>query len=407
MVFELQLSSEFAEETREAILDEIKNMLNFQVGHYINYDDIEPQLRSHVVRSFMFIKHKYKADGKYDKTKARLVGDGSSQNNRTFQDIYSATVALALVFILFNIATYSSAIMVSYDIKGAFLNAHIPADHPPIYMLIDKRTAELWTSSAQSYLNKKGELIILLDRFIYGLKQSPLMFKMHLTETLKSLGYEQALSDECIFIKKISTSEYSILSTHVDDVLQVATHQYFVDELKEGLIKVYNDITFHPEASSYLGMNITRSSDKKTIQVNHVGKIQELLKTHLVDIAPIATTPATDKLCQVSKPSEINQPLNSEEKKKYLSIVMSLMYIARLTRPDILLAVTFLSSRSHCAHQEDIKKLQRVLRYLKGTMNKSITINCTSLQLNCHCDASFALHSDGLSHTGYFILFWQ
>ncbi len=83
---------------------------------------------------------------------------------------------------------------------------------------------------------------------------------------------------------------------------------------------------------------------------------------------------------------------------------MTLMYLARLTRPDLLLPVTFLASRTHCATQQDFQKLKRVLRYLKQTRNKVMTIACKGIELSCSCDASYGIHSDGRSHTGYYLL---
>jgi hypothetical protein len=95
--------------------------------------------------------------------------------------------------------------------------------------------------------------------------------------------------------------------------------------------------------------------------------------------------------------------LEEDKLRMYLSLTMSLMYIARLTRPDTLLPVAYLASRSHVATPTDFKKLLKVLRYLKGTKTKGITIKCSDLQLYAHCDASSNVHSDGKGHTGYFI----
>lgn len=80
------------------------------------------------------------------------------------------------------------------------------------------------------------------------------------------------------------------------------------------------------------------------------------------------------------------------------------MYVARLTRPDILLPVTYLASRSHTPKMGDVIKIGRVLRYLKGTLHRPLIIKCKQLTLHCHCDASYGTHSDGKSHTGYVIM---
>jgi hypothetical protein len=79
------------------------------------------------------------------------------------------------------------------------------------------------------------------------------------------------------------------------------------------------------------------------------------------------------------------------------------MYIARLVRPDILLSVVYLSTRSQEPTEQDYKKLLRILSYLKATINIKLRLSCDNLHIHCHCDASYGSHHDGGSHTGYFI----
>ena len=57
-----------------AILDEVKNMLDYQVRHYLKYEDIPPTYKKNVLRLFMFIKQEFFPNGDTDKLKARRVG---------------------------------------------------------------------------------------------------------------------------------------------------------------------------------------------------------------------------------------------------------------------------------------------------------------------------------------------
>jgi len=41
--------------TISAIMDEIKNELDYKVGHYIKYEDISQSNKKNILRSFMFI----------------------------------------------------------------------------------------------------------------------------------------------------------------------------------------------------------------------------------------------------------------------------------------------------------------------------------------------------------------
>ena len=51
-------------------MDDVKNMLDYKVGHHIKYEDIPPTYKKNILRSFMFIKQKYFPDGDMDKLKA-------------------------------------------------------------------------------------------------------------------------------------------------------------------------------------------------------------------------------------------------------------------------------------------------------------------------------------------------
>jgi hypothetical protein len=203
---------------------------------------------------------------------------------------------------------------------------------------------------------------------------------------------------------KIFDGKFSIISTHVDDILQVTNTTELVEHLHQSLNDTYGEVQFNQQANAYLGMNIHRSLDGKTIQVDHAGSISKLVDEVLTDKDQMCKTPHVEDMFDNNDDEESNPRLVVEPQlKKFLSIVMSLMYIARLTRPDILLPVTYLATRTHFATHLDWDKLIRVLRYMKGTPNLGVMVKCADLELHCHCDASYGVHQDGRSHTGFVI----
>eukprot|EP01032_Pedospumella_encystans_P021029 gene21029-23870_t len=236
------LEGEYAQESREAIISEIQNMLQYRVGHYIRRADIPKDKLGNILQSFMFLKHKTLPDGTYDKTKARMVGNGATQKTHMYDMVSSSTVALASVFMLCNLASHMGANISTYDIKGAFLHAEFSDEDEVTYIRVNKEVTALWIEqdpSAAPFVDGQGTLLLELDKFIYGLKQSPLKFQQHLRLVLTNLGYTQTGQDECIYVKREGTERFSILSTHVDDIMQVASHAEFYAELKEGLVKAY------------------------------------------------------------------------------------------------------------------------------------------------------------------------
>ena len=93
--------------------------------------------------------------------------------------------------------------------------------------------------------------------------------------------------------------------------------------------------------------------------------------------------------------------ISQKDHRDYLSLVMSLMFIARMTRPNILLTVTYLASKSSNPTKLEWNRCIRVVQYLKTTRDYGLHINCQDLQLHAHCDASYGLHIDRMSHTGF------
>jgi hypothetical protein len=327
--------------------------------------------------------------------------------------------------LLLNIASKHKAQAVSYDVKGAFLHAKFEPEDERIYLAISADIAAIWIEidpTATEFIDERGELLLELDRYVYGLKQSPYKFMQHIRQVLLDTGYIQNTHDECLYYKR-NEKGFSVLSIHVDDILQVSDNQWFVTELHNRLIEIYGDITFHPNADSYIGLSLQRSHDLSTFTLTQKGLIDKTILKYLKD-EPLDTRktkyPADSKLFysgaeyikkavydEVSKRSKISHQASTEAddipRSEYLGLIMSLMYIARLSRPDILLPVTFLATRSHIANTTDMSAAKKVLRYLRDTRDEGLILKCDSLQLNMHCDASYGVHTDGKSHTGYAI----
>ena len=385
--------------TITAVMNEVKNMLDYKVGHYVHQFDLTYDQKKNILRSFMFIKQKFFPNGDMDKLKARLVADGSQQGRHLYDFVSSATVSLQVVFLLINVASHYKCMLQTVDIRGAFLNAEFTPADKPIYLKINKDVVPYWIlqdPTAKPYVSDKGELLLLLDRFLYGLKQSPLKFQLHLTQTLVTAGYKQSLNDECLFYK-LKGTKFSYVSTHSDDLLHCVNCDLFAQAFKNILIQTYKDIEYHDQASSYIGMSINRSSDLSTIYISQRGLTQRIISDFLPDDFPVAASPASSHL------------FNHEPEDKpydrilFLSIIMAIMYLARLSRPDVLLATAFLATKAQNPTEGHHRAALRIISYLKATITHGIKINCQELRFHLHCDASWASHHDGSSHTGWIL----
>jgi hypothetical protein len=100
----------------------------------------------------------------------------------------------------------------------------------------------------------------------------------------------------------------------------------------------------------------------------------------------------------------INALSEEVNQKDYMSQVMTLLYLAKRTRPDILKEVTYLSSKNLCPNRSDWDKLNRIFAYLNYTKDQILCINVDKLEVVVYVDASYLVHSDMKGHTGGVIM---
>jgi hypothetical protein len=78
-----------------------------------------------------------------------------------------------------------------------------------------------------------------------------------------------------------------------------------------------------------------------------------------------------------------------------------ILYLAKKTRPDFLPLIGFLTRRVNKFNNQDLKKLERGLRYLRATKDLPFTLSFSSdLQVTSSIDASYASSHDFKSISG-------
>ena len=115
--------------------------------------------------------------------------------------------------------------------------------------------------------------------------------------------------------------------------------------------------------------------------------------------------PTTAMIIKMIKASVIKK-LAEKMKDIFISRVMKLMWIAKRTFPELLLPVSFLSTRIMDTREEDWSKLSRVLKDLNcpeallgikfGVSNNDYQVQ---IILETYIDVSYSVHKDVKSHT--------
>jgi hypothetical protein len=144
---------------------------------------------------------------------------------------------------------------------------------------------------------------------------------------------------------------------------------------------------------TYLGMSVVKTSDG--ITVHQSGYIDTLCDKFSVDKTSVSTSPTGSNFL------EDNDKDVSVNVTKYLGLIMSLMYLARYTRPDILMPVTYLATKSANPTQIHYNKGIKILSYVVGTKTRSLLFKSdATLNLKIYADAAHMLHKDAKGHGG-------
>jgi len=205
-------------------------------------------------------------------------------------------------------------------------------------------------------------------------------------------GFKRLKSDMCIYTKT-TTFGLLIIAVHVDDMMVVSPSTEIKDWFESTFMDKY-ELTGQHNNFSYVGMTIT--SQKDGIMVNQLGYIKSMCTKYLPKkLTHYPSVPAPQSLL---KPKSKSTPMSST---KYLSAVMTLMYLARHTRPDILMATTYLATKSASPTVEFYNDLLHIMAYVSNTQHYSLQFSkSASMVPSIYADSSHLLHQDARGHGG-------
>ena len=163
---------------------------------------------------------KYKADGSFDRYKARLVAKWYTQTyGIDYQETFAPVAKLNTSQLLFSIAVNLDWELQQFDVKNAFLSGELEEE---VYMEIPPRFKEE---------NNPGS-ICKLRKSLYGLKQSPRAWFERFTRVLIKHGYQQGQADHTLFTKHSSTGDVAILIVYVYDIILTGNYKEEMIRLK-------------------------------------------------------------------------------------------------------------------------------------------------------------------------------
>nr|GEU42050.1 hypothetical protein [Tanacetum cinerariifolium] len=263
--------------------------------------------------------------------------------------------------ILIAIAVYYDYEIWKIDVKTTFLNGHL--------------SEEVYMEQPEGFVNPKyHNHVCKLKHSIYGLKQAS------------------------------SGSYIAILILYVADILLMGNNIPMLKDVKSYLGRSFamKDLG---EAAYILGIKIYRDRLKRLIGLCQKAYIEKILKRFYKN-SKRGTIPMQEKL----KLSKSQGASTLAEKKRmqnipYASVVGSIMYAVRCTRPDVAFAQNMTSRFQQNPGEEHWSAVKNILKYLCNTKDMLLVYGGNmerELKVSCYTDAGYITDADNLkSQTGY------
>jgi hypothetical protein len=206
-------------------------------------------------------------------------------------------------------------------------------------------------------------MVCKLLKSLYGLKQAPKQWHEKFDRILTSVGFVMNEADKCVY-HQYGGGEGVILCLYVDDILILGTSLDVIKETKDFLSNNF-EMKDLGEVDVIFNIKLLREGNGgiTLVQSQYVEKVLSRFGYRECETAP---TP-----CDPSKLLKKNRRI-SRDQLRYSQIIGSLMYLASPTRPNISFVVSKLSRFVSNSGNDHWRALERVLRYLKGTMSLGI-----------------------------------
>ena len=192
-----------------------------------------------------------------------------------------------------------------------------------------------------------NDLALLLKKSLYGLKQSGRLWSKLLDSKLRESGYQQCTTDMCLYIK-YKGKICAVVGVYVDDLLVTGTRQSAVDEFYKDMASLsIKDLGI---MNKFLGLRIELDGSSGYV-LDQEMTIDLLLRDFGMESSNGVRTPIGDECNMDAEDDAAYLPARGAKcdpnMKSVQSLVVSLLWIARCSRPDICFAVHKATSRTH------------------------------------------------------------
>ena len=333
----------------------------------------------------LVLKTKYKADGTFDKHRARLVVQGFHQRiGQDFFSTFSPMASLTSVRMMLALSVHLGLPVIHMDVPQAFIQALVDAD---ILVKLPKGIHILHPDDKRP-VEQHGKALRLL-KSLYGLKQAPQLWNKELTKALNELGFKRLSSESSIYLRKDDRADgdgdpsnykgdqrWVAVLAEVDDLLITGTDTDYITVMNTYFRDKWHVKDWEP-INSFLGIRIMYDVSRGCLSMDVQNKLDDLYKSHKDGFGKLGYS----NVAYLEQPvkSAMQQPdraLTDTEvymKRFYANIVGSLIYLSITCRPDITFAVNQMARGMHSPQLHHLVQMKQCLKYLNGHRHLALT----------------------------------
>jgi hypothetical protein len=301
--------------------------------------------------------------GVYVKTKCRICFGGHRYDTSS-SDTFAPTVNFCTVLIMMCLSAMFSWYLGSVDYSQAYLNAEL-----------DEICIMQAPASVREYDETHQEYFWLLKKAIYGHPKSSRLWAACLHRKLIKMGYEQFLTDQCVYGKWKNWDTTNIhgqnvpenmsfvfLLIHSDDIIIISHNADTMNAAKADLLLAF-DGTDNGNLTSFCGVEIKVTDNQISLSMEYYW--QKLMEKFKVPENEVEDSPIKTKILRSECPT-VPDPII---KNNYLQIIGSIIYGFTHCRLDLAFPVNMMTRVMHSPAEQHLKLLQKLLRYINGTKN--------------------------------------
>ncbi len=339
-----------------------------------------------VLELLLLLSRKYDANGNLTRYKARIVLRGDQQNDCDFDETSSPVLGKIGLKLILALAVQFSLQLKKGDVLNAYLHAKMDKD---IYCQIPP--------GFPGY-EQRGRMVYKVNQALYGAKQAGFLFNSLLDAFLRSQNFSRAREDSCVYFRQSQSGRLIVLGVYVDDNI-IAYHPEDENEFEKFMqnFKSKFRVEDFVPADSILGIKIDYDVEKGRLELSQTAFVEKMLRRFNMKGCNVETVPASDSQRNVSGAIDSSGFAVRDA-------VGCLIYLATLTRPDILYSVNVVARQVNQASEVTVKRIKRIFRYLRGTMNLGLVyhrIPSSNFVLSVFTDAGFDNNEGSRSQTGY------